>query len=85
MTQQFKHWLSRFAAVVTLLALTACAAPTVLNARWTDPQFNAKPVRSILVVGVTRDTSNRRVYEDAMVAQLTARGVKALPSCLFAS
>jgi hypothetical protein len=27
---------------------------------------------------------NRRVYEDAMVAQLTARGVKAMPSYLFA-
>jgi hypothetical protein len=84
MIQHTTHWLSRLAAVVMLLAVTACAAPTVLNTRWTDPQFTAKPVRSILVVGITRDTSNRRVYEDAMVAQLTARGVKAQPSYLFA-
>lgn len=44
----------------------------MLNTRWTDPQSNARPVRSILVVGISQDTSNRRVYEDAMVARLTA-------------
>lgn len=85
MTRQIgRYWLSRFAAVVMLLIVTACAAPTVLNTRWADPQFSAKPVRSILVVGITKDTSNRRVYEDAMVALLSARGVKAQPSYLFA-
>jgi hypothetical protein len=67
-----------------LLAVTACAGPTVLNTQWKDPQFSAKPMRSILVVGIIKDTSNRRVYEDAMVAQLTGRGVKAMPSYLFA-
>ena len=84
MTLQCPHWLSRFAAVFMLLGVTACAGPTVLNTQWTDPQFSAKPMHSILVVGITKDTSNRRVYEDAMVAQLTARGVKAKPSYLFA-
>jgi len=84
MTLQCNHWLSRFAAVVMLLAVTACSGPTVLNTQWTDSQFSAKPMRSILVVGITKDNSNRRVYEDAMVAQLTARGVKAMPSYLFA-
>ena len=84
MTLPCNHWLSRFTAVVMLLAVTACTGPTVLNTQWTDSQFSAKPMRSILVVGITKDTSNRRVYEDAMVAQLTARGVKAKPSYLFA-
>lgn len=84
MTLQWNLWLSRFAAVVMLLAVTACAGPTVLNTQWKDSQFTAKPMRSILVVGITKDTTNRRVYEDAMVAQLTARGVKAMPSYLFA-
>ena len=84
MTLQCPHWLTRFAAVFMLLAVTACSGPTVLNTQWIDSQFSAKPMRSILVVGITKDTSNRRVYEDAMVAQLTARGVKAMPSYLFA-
>jgi hypothetical protein len=67
-----------------LLAAAACSTPTVLNTQWADPQFTAKPMRSIVVVGITKDTSNRRVYEDSMVAQLVARGLKAQPSYFFA-
>ena len=74
------RWLSRVGAIAALFGVAACAAPTVLNTQWADPQFSAKPIRAILVVGITKDTSNRRAYEDAMVAQLSARGVKATPS-----
>jgi hypothetical protein len=84
MTSTCTHWLSRLAPFAALLVVTACAGPTVVNTQWTDPQFSAKPIRSIVVVGITQDTTNRRVYEDAMVAQLGARGVKALPSYTFA-
>ncbi len=84
MTSSCTHWLSRFAPLAALLVVTACAGPTVVNSQWTDPQFRAKPIQSIVVVGVTQDTTNRRVYEDAMVALLVARGVKALPSYTFA-
>ena len=79
-----KRWLSRLAATAVLLAVAACATPTVLNTQWSNPSFSAKPMRTILVVGITKDSSNRRVYEDAMVAQLTARGLKAMPSYGFA-
>jgi hypothetical protein len=34
----------------------------------------------VLVVGVARDDLVRRVYEDAMAAQLAARGIAATPS-----
>lgn len=84
MTSTRAHWLSRLAPLVALLVVTACAGPTVVNTQWTDPQFSAKPIKSIVVVGITQDTTNRRVYEDALVAQLGARGVKALPSYTFA-
>lgn len=67
-------------AVGLLAAVAGCAAPTVLNTQWVDQQFTEKPVRAILVVGVTKDAANRRAFEDAMVAQLVARGVKAAPS-----
>ena len=72
--------LRRLFAVGLLAAVAGCAAPTVLNTQWVDPQFTEKPVRAILVVGVTKDAANRRAFEDAMVAQLVARGVKAAPS-----
>ncbi|HET9024443.1 MAG TPA: hypothetical protein VFN64_07700 [Burkholderiaceae bacterium] len=62
------------------LLLSACAS-TQFNAQWLNPQAGGRlPVRNVLVIGISRDTTARRVYEDAMVAQLTVRGVKAQPS-----
>jgi hypothetical protein len=71
---------SRLLALALLAAIGGCAAPTVLNTQWADPQFTARPMRAILVVGIAKDAANRRSFEDAMVAQLTARGVRAAPS-----
>jgi len=62
------------------LLLSACAS-TQFNAQWLNPEAgNRLPVRNVLVIGISRDTTARRVYEDTMVAQLAARGVKAQPS-----
>jgi hypothetical protein len=63
------------------LLLAACATSTQFNAQWINPQAGDRlPVKSLLVIGITRDTTARRVYEDTMVAQLTARGIQAQPS-----
>ncbi|MGE5161211.1 MAG: hypothetical protein ACM3O5_06875 [Betaproteobacteria bacterium] len=62
------------------LLLSACAS-TQFNAQWLNPDAGSRlPVKSVLVIGISRDTTARRVYEDTMVAQLAARGVKAQPS-----
>lgn len=63
------------------LFLAGCATSTQFNAQWRNPEAGSRlPVRNLLVIGISRDTTARRVYEDAMVAQLAARGVKAQPS-----
>jgi hypothetical protein len=62
------------------LLLSACAS-TQFNAQWLNPEAgNRLPVRNVLVIGISRDTTARRIYEDTMVAQLAERGVKAQPS-----
>ena len=67
------------AAAVTVLS--SCATSTALNAQWVNPQAgNRLPVKSVMVMGVNRDATARRIYEDAMVAQLNARGIKAVQS-----
>ena len=72
-------------ALLAAAALAGCAAPTVLSTQWMNPQAAGRPpMRSILVMGITKDPTNRRVFEDQMVAQLAARGVKAVPSYQFA-
>ena len=63
------------------LALSACATSTALNAQWVNPQAGSRlPVKSVMVMGINRDSTARRIYEDAMVAELGARGVKAVQS-----
>ncbi len=80
----FLRWIARLTAVSLLVMVVACAAPTVINTQWADPQFTAKPIRSMLVVGVVKDPTSRRSYEDNLVALLTARGIKAVPSYRYA-
>ncbi len=64
-----------------VLALASCATSTALNAQWVNPQAgNRLPVKSVMVMGINRDSTARRIYEDAMVAQLGARGVKGVQS-----
>jgi hypothetical protein len=69
-------------ACVALLAVTfaACGA-TTLDATWVRPGFAGNHIEGkVLVVGVSRDNSVRRIYEDDMVQKLGARGVTAVRS-----
>jgi hypothetical protein len=66
---------------VAIVALSGCAASTELNAQWVNPQAgNRLPVKSVMVMGISRDSTARRIYEDAMVVELNARGIKAVQS-----
>jgi len=68
-------------AAATVIALSSCVTSTELNAQWVNPQAgNRLPVKSVMVMGINRDSTARRIYEDAMVAQLAARGVKSVQS-----
>jgi hypothetical protein len=70
----------RLAIVVTLLLLLgACAATQIIN-QWSNPDYTAGSFKKILVIGVTKQASIRRTFEDEFVAQLRALGVDAVPS-----
>lgn len=66
----------------TAAVLAACATTsTRFNAQWVNPEAAGRlPVRNVMVIGISRDSTARRIYEDSLVAQLAARGVKAQPS-----
>lgn len=62
------------------IVLSGCAA-TRLEGTWVRAEFaGTRLVGPIMVVGVARDETVRRLFEDAMVDQLAARGVQALRS-----
>ena len=63
-----------------VLILAACAATTV-DGTWKRPEMAGQRIDGpVLVVGVARDETVRRIYEDDMAAKLAARGVKAMRS-----
>lgn len=62
-------------------ALTMSCTTTRLETAWTNPALaSQRIVGPVLVVGVARDETVRRLYEDEMTARLAARGVQARPS-----
>ena len=66
---------------LAVAVLAGCASTTEINGAWVNPKTgNGSPVSNVLVIGINRDTTARRIHEDAIVAQLAARGIKARPS-----
>jgi len=55
----------------SILLLVACGPSTKIEKTWTDPSFTPSSVQSfkkILVTGLLKDESTRRIAEDKMVA-----------------
>ena len=72
----------RMLLAVCALALTACASTTIRDS-WVDPAYRGGPLRKILVLGVSPNLSDRRIFEDIMSARLSTVGVDAVPSYRF--
>jgi hypothetical protein len=75
-----RSW-ARVLAGAVLALLTGCAT-TQMNAAWRDPSFVAGPLQGwrVLVVCRAPDEALRRVCEDQLSNQLSARGVVAAQS-----
>jgi hypothetical protein len=69
----------RLFACSVALALAACASTTIRDA-WTDPAYQGGPFRRVLVLGVSRDVPERRVFEDTMARRIEAAGTQAVPA-----
>lgn len=62
-------------------ALLAGCATTKVEGSWTSPSFRSESFSGpVFVVGVARDETVRRIYEDLMTEALSKRGVDALRS-----
>ena len=66
---------------VTLVTAGCATNPTSINAQWASPSIaGGAKVQNVLVIAALRDSTQRRMLEDRMVADLGAAGVKASPS-----
>ena len=66
-------------AMATLLLLGACTQPTRVTSTWHDDAPAAVPA-GVLVVGVGRDLTNRRTFEDLLSGRLRDTGNEAWAS-----
>jgi len=53
---------------------------TRLTTVWTDPAFETNSLRKLMVIGIARNATVRRVFEDRFTAALRAQGIEAEPS-----
>jgi len=66
-------------ALMFTLTLAACATTTVSN-QWKDPSWRGPPAATVVVVGIARSDTTRRIFEDTFSQQLNAAGIQATPS-----
>ncbi|AMV70889.1 hypothetical protein JCM30471_26960 [Desulfuromonas carbonis] len=64
--------------VALLLTLTGCAS-TRISGTWRDPGYSAR-INRVLVLGVAKQESTRKIFESAFANGLDAEGVTAVPS-----
>jgi hypothetical protein len=84
MTQLKRRSLFLLAAAAGLVLMGCASTSTTLDAQWVNPQYAGKrTVRHLMVMSAVRDSTNRRIFEDRMVAALEAAGVKAVQSYKF--
>lgn len=57
-----------------------CAASSQMTNQWHDASLTPGSVHNILVVAIRKDPVRRRVWEDAYVGELAARGIAATAS-----
>ncbi len=65
---------------VFVLFLHACTTTTSLTGVWYDKQYSGSSLNNIMIIAVTENTRNRRIFEDALVKQFSQVGVKAVAS-----
>lgn len=65
-------------ATLTFFALTGCET-TRISSSWKDPAYHGHP-RRIMVIGMTKQVTNRRVFEDEFVRLIKAAGTDAVAS-----
>jgi hypothetical protein len=71
----FEKLVNSVIAVFVLLMMSGCATTSV-DSQWSNPDFAGRKLTGkVLIIGVSREDTIRRLYEDEMAAQLAAHAV----------
>ncbi|MGV6825640.1 MAG: hypothetical protein ACWA5Q_01575 [bacterium] len=76
---------TRLTTVLFLGLLLSACVTTKFGDSWTDKNYNGPKLEHIMVVGVVKDTVEKRIFEDEFTAQLRDHGINAVPSYKYLS
>jgi hypothetical protein len=68
-----------FLALSAGVMLVGCGSTELVN-QWSNPAYTSPSFKRAIIIGVARQTSVRRTFEDEFAAQLKAAGIDAVPS-----
>lgn len=68
------------AVLAVAAVLGGCAGASRMANMWKDPSYPQTPIDNVLVVSISKNETWRRVWEDAVVAELKDNGANATPS-----
>ncbi len=72
-------WKVAFAHAVVASLLSGCAATKVTSV-WVNENYQGDGIDNVFVVGVSKDSTIRRIFEDEFVSQLEKQGIKSTAS-----
>jgi len=75
-----KRFAKLFGLLTLMLLVSASCSKTNLVSSWKDTAYGGGYLESILLVMVTDNVDNRRVFEETFVKAFTGRGVEAVSS-----
>jgi hypothetical protein len=79
MTQTFKYYRTLAMISLFLIFLSSCA-PTRLTDAWKDTSYTGGALKSVMVLGVSDNLRNRKMFEEVFSKQFENHGVEAVAS-----
>ena len=71
--------LRRVVLFIALSLSAGCASTKIVN-EWREPDYIPPRFKKVVVLGISKEATLRRSFEDEFVAQLRANGIEAVPS-----
>ena len=71
--------LTRTMGLMLVVLLVAACSSTTMSGSWSDPAFTKK-VKNVYIIGISKDETRRRIFEDTFGRQLASQGIKTFSS-----
>lgn len=71
--------LTRTMGLMLVALLVAACSSTTMSGSWSDPAFTKK-AKNVYIIGISKDETRRRIFEDTFGRQLTSQGIKTFSS-----